>query len=152
GYLLVIAQQELDPELQAKGGASDLVQDAFLKAQRHFGQFRGNAEPELLGWLRRLLLNHLVDFRRSYQETAKRAAGREVSTAAGDAMRDPLLGLAAPGPSPSGLAMQREQAQAFQQALERLPEDSRQVLILRHQAGQSFEEIARAMNRSENAV
>jgi RNA polymerase sigma-70 factor (ECF subfamily) len=27
GYLLSIAQQELDPELWAKGGASDLVQE-----------------------------------------------------------------------------------------------------------------------------
>src|SRR6516225_10133589 len=74
GYLLAIAQQELDPELQAKGGASDLVQETFLKAHRHFSHFHGSAEEELLAWLRRLLLNHLADFRRLYQETQKRAA------------------------------------------------------------------------------
>ena len=33
GYLLLIAQQELDPALQARGGASDLVQQTFLEAQ-----------------------------------------------------------------------------------------------------------------------
>src|SRR5262249_45736682 len=34
GYLLVLAQRELDPDLRAKGGASDLVQETFLEAQR----------------------------------------------------------------------------------------------------------------------
>src|SRR5690349_19237943 len=77
GYLLSIAQQELDPELRAKGGASDLVQETFLKAHRHFAQFHGTAEEELLAWLRRLLLNNLADFRRLYHETQKRDAGLE---------------------------------------------------------------------------
>src|SRR5262245_40328741 len=34
GYLLMIARQELDAGLQAKGGASDLVQETFVDAQR----------------------------------------------------------------------------------------------------------------------
>src|SRR5690349_15212079 len=78
GYLLLIAQQELEPELQAKGGASDLVQETFLKAHRHFGRFHGDSEAELLAWLRRLLLNNLIDFRRQLR-TAKRQAGKEIS-------------------------------------------------------------------------
>jgi RNA polymerase sigma-70 factor (ECF subfamily) len=35
-YLLGIAQHELDADLRAKGGASDLVQETFLDAQRLF--------------------------------------------------------------------------------------------------------------------
>ena len=37
-YLLLIAQCELDAELRAKGGASDLVQQTFLEGQRDFAQ------------------------------------------------------------------------------------------------------------------
>jgi RNA polymerase sigma-70 factor (ECF subfamily) len=37
-------------------------------------------------------------------------------------------------------------------ALDRLPEDYRQVLLLRHQEELPFEEIARVMGRSPNAV
>src|SRR5262249_55502771 len=33
-YLLWLANRELDPDVQAKGGASDLVQETFLHAQR----------------------------------------------------------------------------------------------------------------------
>src|ERR1700730_6102303 len=69
GYLLSIASQELDPQLQAKGGASDLVQETLLHAVRGFGHFDGATEAELLAWLRRLLLNNLIDFKRLYRVT-----------------------------------------------------------------------------------
>src|SRR4051794_37421346 len=69
GYLLVVAQRELDPDLRAKGGASDLVQETFLEAQRDFPRFHGDSEAELLAWLRRLLLNNVANFTRSYRGT-----------------------------------------------------------------------------------
>ena len=152
GYLLTIAQQELDPELRAKGGASDLVQETFLKAHRHFVHFQGTAEDELLAWLRRLLLNNLADFRRLYHETQKRQAGREIALPIGDGSRPRGGGPVAKDPSPSAEAMAREQAEAVQRTLDRLPDDYRRVLVWRHQEERSFEEIARLMNRSINAV
>src|SRR5437588_9890039 len=78
-YLLLVAGQELDPELCAKGGASDLVQETFLEAQRDFAQFRGSSEAELLGWLRQSLLHNIANFKRRYRGTGKRAVGREVA-------------------------------------------------------------------------
>ena len=70
GYLLGIAERELDADLRAKGGASDLVQDTFLEAQRDFAGFRGETQADLLAWLRRLLLNNLANFARTYRQTA----------------------------------------------------------------------------------
>src|SRR5690348_7072097 len=78
GYLLLIADRELDPRLRAKGGASDLVQETFLEAQRDFVGFHGDSAEELRAWLRRLLLNNLANFTRQYRERAKRDVGREV--------------------------------------------------------------------------
>jgi RNA polymerase sigma-70 factor (ECF subfamily) len=54
--------------------------------------------------------------------------------------------------SPSGVAMEEEQAQALRQALERLPDDYRQVILLRYQEQRSFEEIAPLMQRSYESV
>jgi RNA polymerase sigma-70 factor (ECF subfamily) len=152
GYLLMIAERELEPELRAKGGASDLVQETFLKAHRHFDHFEGTTEAELLAWLRRLLLNNLADFRALYREAAKRQTAREVPLEPTDSSADRGAGVADSSPSPSGVAMEHEQAEAVQRVLDRLPEDYRLVLRLRYQEGQSFEEIARLMNRSANAV
>src|SRR6516162_3607856 len=77
-YLLLVAERRLDPKLRAKGGASDLVQETFLEAQRDFDAFRGTSEAELLAWLSRLLLNNVGNFARRYRGTDKRDVGREV--------------------------------------------------------------------------
>jgi RNA polymerase sigma-70 factor (ECF subfamily) len=152
GYLLLIAQQELDADLRAKGGASDLVQETFLKAHRHFGRFHGSTEEELLAWLRRMLLNNLADFRRLYRATDKRRSTREVALETGDSSFERGGGLAAKAPSPSKAAMGEEQTAVLQQVLDAMPEDYRQVLQLRHLEDRSFEEIGTRMNRSANAA
>src|SRR5262249_62211948 len=72
GYLLMVARQELPADLQAKGGASDLLQETLMDACRDFAQFRGDTEAELLGWLRQILRNNLAHFNRRYRDTAKR--------------------------------------------------------------------------------
>jgi RNA polymerase sigma-70 factor (ECF subfamily) len=151
GYLLLIAQQELDPALQAKGGASDLVQQTFLEAQRDFGGFRGDTQEALLAWMRRLLLNNLGNFRRDFRRH-KRRVSREVSLPPDDSSAARGGGLRAETPTPSAEAVRDEQTQALERALLRLPEDYRRVIQLRYREERSFEEIADAMQRSQNAV
>jgi RNA polymerase sigma-70 factor (ECF subfamily) len=152
GYLLLVAGQELDPDLQAKGGASDLVQETFLEAQRDFARFAGESEEQLLAWLRQILVHNLLNFTRRYRATVKRKLGREISLQTDSSVTAPVPGPTAPGLSPSGQAMEHEQALALEQALARLPEDYRQVILLRYQEEHTFEEIGRMMNRSPNAA
>ena len=76
-YLLALANDRMEPELQAKLGASDVVQDTFLEAQRDFGQFRGGSKEDLLAWLRRILLHNLANASRQYRDTDKRQIHRE---------------------------------------------------------------------------
>jgi RNA polymerase sigma-70 factor (ECF subfamily) len=151
-YLLLIAQQEIDPELRAKGGASDLVQETFLEAQRDFAHFQGTTQQELLAWLRRLLLNNLANFVRHHRQTAKRRLGREVALQANDSSSGLAGVLTADLPSPSDEAVAQEETEAVQQAVLRLPDDYRQVILLRYQQDRSFEEIGRIMSRSTNAA
>src|SRR5260370_27853733 len=75
-YLLKVAQRELDPDLRAKGGASDLVQETFLEAQRDFAQFQGSSEVELRAWLSRLLVNNVCNFSRRLREPPQRPLPR----------------------------------------------------------------------------
>jgi RNA polymerase sigma-70 factor (ECF subfamily) len=151
GYLFLLAQEDLDPALRSKGGASDLVQETFLEAQRDFHQFQGNSEEELRAWLRQLLRHNLADFSRRYR-TGKRGFGREQPLEPGDSSTGGDGGLAAPQPSPSQAAVTHEQAEALWRTLDRVPDDYRQVLLLRHQEKLSFEEIAQRMDRSGQAV
>src|SRR5215472_3181235 len=75
-YLLLIAERQLDDDLRAKGGASDLVQETFLEAQRDFARFEGTSPEELRAWLRQVLLHNVGAFTRRYRGTTKRAVGR----------------------------------------------------------------------------
>ncbi len=74
-YLLLIANEMIGPELQAKFGASDLVQDTFNEAQRHLAGFRGTSSAEMRAWLREILECRLSNVRRAYVATGKRALG-----------------------------------------------------------------------------
>jgi RNA polymerase sigma-70 factor (ECF subfamily) len=61
-------------------------------------------------------------------------------------------GFVATHSTPSQHAAKREQAVLLAEALERLPGDYREVIVLRHVEGLSFGEVAQRMNRSENSV
>jgi RNA polymerase sigma-70 factor (ECF subfamily) len=148
-YLLLVANEELDSALQAKGGASDLVQETFLEAQLAFGRFQGSTERELLAWLRRILLHNLANLRRRYRHTEQRQVAREISLEAADHLQGLL---AAEASTPSAQAIRAEEAAAFQQALERLPEHYRQVIVWRHREQRSFQEIGQLLGRSPDAA
>jgi RNA polymerase sigma-70 factor (ECF subfamily) len=152
GYLLRVANQGLDEDLRAKGGASDLVQETFLEAQRDFGSFQGSSEQELLAWLRRLLLHNVANFTRRYRGTDKRRLGREIELEGAKAPAGRKGRLATDTPSPSSEAIAHEQAEKIQQALERLPEDYCRVILLRNQERRSFGEIGGLMGRSAEAA
>jgi RNA polymerase sigma-70 factor (ECF subfamily) len=148
--LLQLADHELDPDLRAKGGASDLVQQSFLEAQQAFDRFHGMTGDEFLAWLSRILLNNVANFTRQYRGQTREVA-REV----------PLVGplglaagreLAADVPSPSGEAMAREQAEAVERAFRHLPDDYREVIEFRQRDKLPFEEIGRRLNRSAEAA
>jgi RNA polymerase sigma-70 factor (ECF subfamily) len=148
---LTIAQRELDPALQAKGGASDVVQQTLIEAVRDFNRFDGNSQTDLQLWLRRLLRNNLIDFVREFRETDKRQLDREVGFG-GNSSCLPGDNLAGSRTSPSVEVMARENAAAVQRVVAGLPDLYRRIIVLRYQEQQSYEEIARALNMTPNAA
>jgi RNA polymerase sigma-70 factor (ECF subfamily) len=150
-YLLLIANAELGHDMRAKIGASDLVQETFLKAHGNFDGFHGETERELLQWLRRILHNHLVNTSRQFQGTDKRALGREVPIEELPFATVPD-GAGITRESPSKNAVANESADALRAALVQLPEHYQQVIQLRNYERLSFEEIGQKMGRTAEAV
>jgi len=152
-YLLMMANQVIGPELQAKFGPSDLVQETFLEAQRHLDGFQGRSEPEIRAWLRRIMECRLANLRRSYLGTEKRAVAREVALGIVGAHSDECAAIAAsPAPSPSNHAVRNERAEALEQAMQRLPEHYRQAVAWRHHDGLSWDEIGQRMSCTAEAA
>jgi RNA polymerase sigma-70 factor (ECF subfamily) len=148
----LIANRELDGALQAKEGASDVVQQTLLQAHRGFAQFNGTSRADVLAWLRRILLNNLANVRRRYAQAENRQIDREVSIdQSGLAARFKEC-LAVPTPSPDCRVAAAEASAALDQALVEAPQDYQEVILLRHGQELSFAEIGELMDRSEEAA
>jgi RNA polymerase sigma-70 factor (ECF subfamily) len=146
-YLLIIANHELDDDLRAKCGASDVVQDTLCEAHSGFNHFRGETDEDLRAWLRRALLNNLRDVTRRYVGTRKRNVRDEVPVEASprDALVDPRL-------TPGAQLVAGEEAARLERALERLPEDYRWIIDLRFRQQLPFDSIGHIMNRSKDSA
>jgi RNA polymerase sigma-70 factor, ECF subfamily len=146
-YLLLVANQALPNDLRAKVGASDLVQETLVEAQRNFGRFEGSDPAQLLSWLRTILLVQLAQLKRRYRQTLKREVSRE--SPLGDYGQGELP---AATESPSGIVMRDEARTAFERALDGMPQHYRNVIIQRNIEHRSFSEIGREMGRSADAT
>ncbi len=151
-YLLTVAGGQLDADLMSKGGASDLVQETFLDAQRDFARFRGASLEELRAWLRQILLYNVGTFTRRYRDAEMRAVAREVSLQAHGSSSCPDNGPAESALSPSAVAIEQEENLALYRAVERLPDEDRRVVLLRLEGEQTFDEIGRLTGRSPDAA
>jgi RNA polymerase sigma-70 factor (ECF subfamily) len=153
-YLRLLARVEIGRRLQGKVDASDLVQETFLEAHRNFPRFQGTSEPQLIAWLRQILAAKVANLLRHYLGTQGRDVRLERDLAAEVDNSSRLLGaeLMANLSSPSQQAARREQAVLLANALDRLPDDYREVIVLRHLEGLRFPEIAERMGRSLDSV
>jgi RNA polymerase sigma-70 factor (ECF subfamily) len=153
-YLRLLARLQVGRRLRGKVDESDLVQETFLEAHRHFGRFRGTAEAELVSWLRQILAGVVANQLRRYFGTRRRDVRLERELADDLARSSQALagGLAARQSSPSERAVRREQAVLLADALEQLPAAYREVIILSHLEGLSFPEVAHRMSRTVASV
>jgi RNA polymerase sigma-70 factor (ECF subfamily) len=149
-YLRLLARLEVGRRLRTKVDASDVVQETFLQAHRAFDEFRGDTEGEVLVWLRKILASRLSKTIRHYLGTQRRDL--QLERELGRSSRALQRVLALSQTSPSEGAMRRERAVLLANAVERLPEDYREVIVLRNLRGLKFAEIAEAMDRSVGSV
>ena len=129
----LVARYFQDPEEIA-----DVVQDAFVKAYRALGNFRG--ESRFYTWLYRIAVNTAKNYlvartRRPPADDVEVESAEQLD--AGDSLRDV--------DSPENLFLRDELEALVFRAIEALPEELRTALTLREFEGLSYEEIAEAM-------
>ncbi len=153
-WLKLLARVQMESRFRAKFDPSDIVQQTMLDAVRAWPQFRGTTEAELAAWLRQILAHTLAHEIRRYAGTQKRDLDREVPLDQQLTQTTRRLGdiLPAPGTSPSQVAVKHEQQVVLARALERLPDDYREVILLRNLEGLSHEEVAKRLGRNPGAV
>ncbi len=153
-YLKLLARVQIGHRIQGKIDDSDVVQEVFVEAFRQIQGFRGTTEAELLSWLRRILAGQIALTLRRYLGSKGRDVKleRELAIQLDQSSQNLNEDLAASQSSPSQHMARGEQSVLLADALARLPEDYREVIILRHLESLSFSEVAARMNRTEDSV
>jgi RNA polymerase sigma-70 factor (ECF subfamily) len=107
--------------------AEDAVQDACLRALRYFDTFRGG---DGRAWLLAIVRNRCYSLRRKRRDDLAVEFDDELHSEAGDV---------APADAAALRAAARE---SLEEALRRLPEEFREVIVLRELRGLSYKEIS----------
>lgn len=119
--------------------AQDVAQEAFIKAYRALGSFRG--ESAFYTWLYRIAINTAKNY---LVARARRSSDQQVDVQDAEAIENApqLQGLE----TPERQLLGAEIAETIQAAIENLPEEMRVAIMLREFEGMSYEEIAEAMD------
>jgi RNA polymerase sigma-70 factor (ECF subfamily) len=144
-YLHKVVALRLDQRLRARLDPSDVVQDAQLEAFRRLPDFFERRPMAFRLWLRKTAEERLHMLRRFHLDAGKRAARREVPLPESSSVElaRPLL---AAGPTPVQQAIDRERARRIQEAVARLSETDREILLLRNLEALSNVEVAEVLD------
>jgi len=119
--------------------AQDVAQDAFVRAFRAIGTFRG--QSKLSTWLVSITMNLCRNRRRWWARRRRVIAvslDDPIETEEGTLAHE----VADPSPSPASAAEHRERQQQLSEALQMLSEGERSIVVLRDLQGYSYEEMA----------
>ena len=118
--------------------ARDIAQEAFVKAYRALGSFRG--ESAFYTWLYRISINTAKNY-----IAAARRRPEDYQMDLQDPEQYELHGRLSDIDTPEGNVLSEEIRQTVNAAIDALPEDLRTAIVLREVEGMSYEEIATTM-------
>jgi RNA polymerase sigma factor (sigma-70 family) len=107
--------------------AEDVVQEAFLRAARYFGSFRGG---DGRAWLLTVVRRASFDWLTKHRGQSMEVFSEEMHAPADEST------------NPAYVAIRHCEQQLVRTALEELPEQLREVVVLRELEGLSYQEIA----------
>jgi RNA polymerase sigma-70 factor (ECF subfamily) len=126
-----------------RAAAEDATQEVFLRVHRAANRLDPDRSP--LPWLTAITYNVCRDALRSRQRETARSVPIDGEAEGG-------RGLLSGAPDPEATALTRERDRLVQEAITRLPEELREVVVLRDYHGMRHDEIAELVGASHAAV
>ena len=123
--------------------ALDVSQETFLKAYRNLSAFR--FESRFSAWLYRLAYNASMDLLKKRRSTVSLTAEDEEG-------EERELAITDEAPTPEESLEREEMRRAVREAVARLPEDKREIIVMREFSGMSYSDIAGALGIEEGTV
>jgi len=115
--------------------AEDVVQEAFLRALKYFGGFRGEGASQSRAWLLAIVRNMAYTWRRRHRADAATTEFDEAVHS--EAITDG---------HPESVLSRSDSRETLAAALDQLPPDFREVIVLREIEGLSYKEISEVVD------
>ena len=125
--------------------AQDMSQEAFIKAFNSLASFRGDSKLSV--WLYRIVSNVCLDFLRSRKRRQTVSLNMDDGEGGSSELEIPDLSA-----MPEEELNRRLTREAVRKGLLSLPEDQREILLLREIEGLSYDEIAQALELEAGTV
>ena len=144
--LLAFIRLRMGRTLRSKMESRDILQATLMKSFQHFDEFKGSDTQSLGAWLARIAEREIAD-RVDFHQRQRRDAARE------EPLDIEAMGAAVPAPVKSALtqAILDEKARHLEAAIDTLSDAHREIILLRKFEELSFGEIARRLDKSEDA-
>lgn len=110
-----------------KEEANDLAQEVFIKIYKNLGKY--HSDFKFSTWTMRITTNHVIDYRRKKKQQTIPLDDAGLLAISDDS-------------SPEAEYIEKESAQALKKAVEGLPDMYKVPIVLYHQQGLSYQEIA----------
>jgi len=118
--------------------AEDLVSEAFMKALEHFDTF-SEKDGSFRAWIFKITKNHLIDYYRS-----SKSKSVESLEDLGNVLQDKAD---IEEDAKSGIEKEK-----LYEALKSLPEEKRELVVMKYLTGYSYKEIAEILGEDENKI
>jgi RNA polymerase sigma-70 factor (ECF subfamily) len=150
-----MVELRMDPRMRGRVDPSDVVQEALIAASGRMERYLTGRPLPFYPWLRQIAWEKLVHLHDRHLRAAKRSVAREqyfrpeISDESALDLAQRFMGGAS---SPSAAALRQELQERVRRALNGLPDDDREVLLLRYLEQLPSKDIAAITGSSEAAV
>ncbi len=146
----------LDPAVARRVDASDIVQDVLLEANGRLTDYLKKPDMPFHLWLRHLAQDRIIDTHRRHRLAQRRSVDREQPIArpgwADESSVSLVAQLVDAERTPATEAIRHELERRLGAAVDRLADDDREIVLMRHHEALSNQEVARALGLTEAAA
>lgn len=150
-WLILLARLHLNADHRGRD-ASDIAQEALVDAVKYRGKIGQLPLAELEHWLRRVVRHKVIDYYRGKQPEITAADLARMEADVGDSflrIEEMVVDFAV---SPSGQVAAQDEQIRLANAIEELPDEYREVVLLRDLAGWPLKEVANHLECSIGVV
>jgi RNA polymerase sigma-70 factor (ECF subfamily) len=151
-----MVQLRLDRRIRQRVDVSDVLQDVMIEANRRIDRYLDNPIMDFHLWIRQIAKDRIIDAHRRHRVTKRRSVDREQAPVFRGRIDHSTVNLAAQLPdsdiTPAAQAIRHEMALQTEAALELIPENDKNIILMRHHEQLSNGEAAVALDISEAAA